>query len=303
MNSIFSYFGAKWSYAERIVQEFPLTKHYDVFVDVFGGSSAVISAAPQVDLMVYNDLDIELVNFFRVLRSPEREEFFYQVAMTPYAATEIAQTYDMQRREALIADNPMEAARLFYLRASSSFGGYKGIDGGPRGWGRALKGVNSKIDSFNNLDKLIEYAKLAKTWQIENEPYAELLKRYSNPRTLFYLDPPYLQDVCAEGRKVTYKHDLKTADEHAKLLKVICHTEGFLLLSGYESDLYATMLPGWGKVLIDGYTVLRNGDDEGGYVNEKAERTETLWLSPSIMKLRDKPLQSDIFSLIEAVTA
>ena len=291
--AIFPYFGSKWSYASRITAEFPPTEYYNVYVDVFGGSGAMSANAPQVELMVYNDLDREIGNVMRVLRDHE-EEFIRKVALTPYSLNEFKDTFDVERRENLIDTDPVEAARLFYVRASKAFGGYKG--GGPRGWARAVTGRNSKLHSFNNLDKLYEFAKLVKNWQIESDTYQNLLDRYQGPTTLFYLDPPYLVDVCAEGRGQSYRYDLKSVDEHAELLEHVLKTEGYFVISGYESELYDDMLRGWGKVLLDGYTVLRTQDDDGTYSNNVVDRTEAVWLSPNVVNVRQRPLQIDMFS-------
>lgn len=296
MPALFPYFGSKWSYADRIVRHFPPAKSYNVYVDVFGGSGAMSANAPQVELVVYNDMDRELGNIFKVLRD-HHEEFIRRVALTPYSGNEIKETFDVERRESFIETDPIEAARLFYLRACSSWGGYKG--GGPRGWSRGIKGKNTKIDSFSNLDKLFEFAKLVKNWQIEGDTYAGIFKRYQRAETLFYLDPPYLEDVCAEGRDNTYRYDLKTAEEHEKLLKTVLATKGMFVVSGYESELYDDMLTskGWGKILLDGYTILRTADEDGDISYDNVDRTEAVWLSPNVMKLNNQPRQENLFVL------
>lgn len=294
MQSVLSYFGSKGTYCDWIVSFYPPTKNYDVFVDVFGGSGIVIANSPQVDLLVFNDIDQELCNFMRVLRDYE-DRLIRAIALTPYSADEIKSTFDVERREGFIKTDPVEAARLFYLRTASSFAGYKG--GGPRGWARAVSGKNSHILSFNNLDKLYEFAKIVKNWQIEGDTYANILDRYQNDRTLFYLDPPYLASACADGREDTYRFDLKSDEDHIELIRTVLDKKGYFLLSGYDSELYNDMLIGWGKELKGAYTVTRSLDDDGEYVNEYAERTETLWLSPNVVRALSRPMQVSLFSL------
>lgn len=65
LRSPLNYFGSKSRIASRIVKHFP-THH--TFVDVFGGSAAVLLAKAPSPVEVYNDIDGDLVNFFRVLQ-------------------------------------------------------------------------------------------------------------------------------------------------------------------------------------------------------------------------------------------
>jgi len=81
MQAVFRYPGGKARLAKKIVSLFPPGDTYDVFVDVFGGSAAVLLALPDRPglLKVYNDVDSELAGFFKVLRDPKMRERLIEI--------------------------------------------------------------------------------------------------------------------------------------------------------------------------------------------------------------------------------
>lgn len=62
--------------------------HY-IYVEPFGGAAWLLFAKPPSPVEVYNDIDSGLVNFYRVLRDPEKfKEFYRLVSLTPYSREE-----------------------------------------------------------------------------------------------------------------------------------------------------------------------------------------------------------------------
>lgn len=83
-----------------------------------------------------------------------------------------------------------------------------------------------------------------------------------------YLDPPYLPETRTCFDKCQYDNEL-TKDEHIKLLSMlqlfsIKYPNVYILLSGYKSELYMSMLQGWNY--FETQSMSRGG-----------KRTESLW--------------------------
>lgn len=72
--------GGKSRLANKIIELFPRHRHY---VEVFGGSGAILFSKPRSKIETYNDINGELVNFFRVLRDHYQDRKWYGL-ITPY---------------------------------------------------------------------------------------------------------------------------------------------------------------------------------------------------------------------------
>ena len=80
------YFGGKQTIAQRVITEMPGHKHY---VEPFCGSLAVLLAKEPVAHETVNDLDGDLVNFWRVLRD-QPEALARVCALTPHSRGEFS---------------------------------------------------------------------------------------------------------------------------------------------------------------------------------------------------------------------
>ncbi len=98
-------------------------------------------------------------------------------------------------------------------------------------------------------------------------PAVEVLRSQDGPGTLFYLDPPYLE----ETRSVpdVYGFEMSRA-HHRELLELIRNVRGKVMLSGYPSELYDSSLADWNRYTFD----LPNNAAAG---KSKERETEVLW--------------------------
>lgn len=178
MKGPFAYLGEKNLTANPIIEIFPT---HTTYVEVFAGGAQVLFHKAPSTAEVLNDLDQDVVTFYRVCQAhyPElirylrftlasREWFDLLQAQDPRTCT------DVQR-----------AARFFYLQKNA----YAGLIRN-RSFGYAV----TKPSRFNpeSIPRLVEatHKRLARV-QIENLPYQTILKRYDRETTLFFCDPPY----------------------------------------------------------------------------------------------------------------
>jgi site-specific DNA-adenine methylase len=75
-----------------------------------------------------------------------------------------------------------------------------------------------------------------------------LLLRHQHDFTrseFIYADPPYMFSVRRSRDAGIYKYEFGLASTHKALLLRLCELPCKVAISGYWSELYETMLPGW----------------------------------------------------------
>lgn len=210
-----------------------------------------------------NDLNKDVVNFFRVLRdSPE--ELKQAIELTPFSRSEYEAAYEDTA-------NLIEQARRFSVRCWMGFGCSNLYRNGFKS-GQQSNSPNPAKAWAGMPEILIQAAERLKGVQIENLPALELIKRYDTPDVFIYADPPYLHGT---RKNYLYKHEMEDA-EHIRLLETLLKHPGKVILSGYDNELYNDLLSGWRKESIS--TQAENG----------LKRTETIW-----MNYRDSQMRID----------
>lgn len=249
--AILKYPGAKNRLAGWICEYIP---DHDVYVEPYAGSLAVLLNKEHCHIETVNDLDDEIVNFFRVIRD-NGSELQNLVSLTPYARSEYESAYEK-------AENDIERARRFCVRCWMGFGCGNLYKNGFKS-GQQTRSPNP-AEGWAGLPKIIEIvSERLKGVQIECLPALDIIARYDTEDVFMYLDPPYLHST---RKNYLYKYEMSDCD-HEELLKAIVNHPGRILLSGYENEMYDDYLSGWIKVQKD--TRAERG----------LARTETLWMN------------------------
>lgn len=210
MTGPLSYIGGKNRLARRIISLFP--KHI-AYVESFAGGAQVFFHKEPSKLEVLNDLDGEIVNFFRVCQWHYGELIRYlrfciisRKLYEDLAATDPKTLTDVQR-----------AGRFFYLQKNC----YGGLVIGRNFHYTVTKRPNY---SLNRIPQILEAThERLQGVQIECLPYEEILERYDRPTTLFYLDPPYYD------RKL-YRFNF-THEDFVQLAERLSKLQGTFILS------------------------------------------------------------------------
>ncbi|HHT8227106.1 MAG: DNA adenine methylase [Enterobacter sp.] len=256
------YHGGKFRLASWIIPQMP---EHICYVEPFGGAAGVLLQKPRSYAEVYNDLDGEVVNLFRVLRDPEMNQRLRDAcALTPYSRDEFCAARE-------VVTESVERARRMVVRACMGFGSASGIGG------------NSGFRS----DSKRKYATAAHLWErypenlsavcqrlqgviIENKDALAVMRAHDAKTTLHYIDPPYVPETRVQGNRY-YNHEM-TVEGHEQLLAVARTMTGMVMISGYDTDVYNDMLVGWQKMEKSS----RISAGRGTKV-----RTECLWSNPA----------------------
>lgn len=251
---VLRYFGGKWKIAPWIIEHLP---PHRIYCEPFGGGASVLLRKTRSYAEVYNDLNSEVVNVFQVLRDPVLSKKLERLLrLTPFSRDEFLESYKE-------AKDPTECARRTIVRAFMGFGSNSVNRKNKTGF-RA----NSKRSGTTPAQDWRNYPACVKFFSdrlsgviIENKDYARILEDHDSPDTVFYVDPPYVQET---RKKNCYQHEFNDAD-HAALLERLKGLSGAVLLSGYEHPSY--FLPGW------------EHKKKQTFADGARPRTEMLWLN------------------------
>lgn len=260
MKPPFTYFGGKTAIAERIAALLPPHEHY---VEPFAGSLAVLLAKSPAPMETVNDLDGELVNFWRVLRDdPAGLEL--ACTLTPHSRAE--HQASMEPLGPGLSD--LERARRWWVRLTQGRGGQ------PRqrtGWRFHETPGQTPMSVYlaGYAARMPPAARRLARVALECRPALEVIEAYSrHSGALIYADPPYLDSTRTHGAMGDmYNHEMRTEEDHRLLAKALHSARSAVVLSGYDSPLYADLYDGWHRhelAALAGNSLTRT-------------RTEVLW--------------------------
>ena len=178
------YQGGKFQLADKIISYFPIHR---IYAEPFGGGAGIMLQKPPCKLEVYNDLNDDVVNFFRVLRDQEKE-LIRAIELSPFSREE----YSLAVKNIHTCENALERARLFFIWAwqgRSRAGVQK--SGGWR-FMRTDNRHNTTVYDWNNIGHLWDVAARIKQWQIEKMDALKFIQTYDGDDTFFMLIHPTL---------------------------------------------------------------------------------------------------------------
>jgi DNA adenine methylase len=264
----FGWYGGKFSHLDWLLPKLPDTNHY---CEPFAGSGAVLFNRKPSPVETYNDLDGEVVNFFRVLRE-HKTELLELIALTPFSREEFALACEIDGNLPEI-----ERARRFYVRArqvrtglaqTASVGRWANCKNTSRS---GMSGVISRY--IGGLEKLEFISERLLRVQIENRPAIEVIKLYDSETTLFYCDPPYLHSTRGDSKAYGFE---MSDEQHIELAKVLNKVKGKVAISNYDCKLMDKLYPSskWKKHFGPNKTIHSTKD----------KRQEVLWTNYDLQR-------------------
>lgn len=272
MNLPLKWHGGKYYLASKIVELMPPHLHY--VEPYFGGGAVLLARDPNDKALwldphigvseVVNDINGRLINFWRVLQDPVKfEHFRRRVEATPLARVE----WEQAHAHVYETGDPVADAVAFFVDCRLSRSGLM-TSFTPITRTRTRRGMNGNVSEWlSAVEGLPEVHARLRRVLIENLPALEVIRREDTADSLFYCDPPYVH--ATRTAPDAYAFEMKE-DEHRALLAALKECRGKVMLSGYASELYDSMLEGWNRHTFDLPNNAAGGDT-------KRRMTEVVW--------------------------
>ena len=230
------------------------------YLEAFAGSAGILVNRPRARMEILNDIDGEIVNFFRCLRD-RPDDLVQQLKLTPFSRAErnicIAA---LQRPDSMEPLDDIERARCWY--AAVAMGHVGTIEGGMRSDPVTATTFARRINE--DFERIAE--RLSGVY-IESQDAIDLIAKYApDPDWTIYCDPPYPYHSGGRGNRARYEVD-NIKGLHERLLAAVQDAKAQIVISGYETALYEDALREWTKTVID----VDNSSTSGAYRRRAVE--------------------------------
>jgi len=221
--------GGKSHSATWIISHFSV---HHTYVEPFGGAAWVLLAKPPSPVEVFNDINQDVVLFFKVLRE-RTGELVSRLAFTPTSRSVYEDLIERWRREGPPADELIRAYEWFILQRQSFAGKWYA------GWSHSKKrSMGQSWISSANL--LVDVADRFLDVQLECRDFREVIRDYDSPETLFYVDPPFV-----DTERSYYPAGTMSWPDHMDLADLLNKIKGRAVVSYYDAPLLRPKYAAW----------------------------------------------------------
>lgn len=234
-----SYYGGKQQMARHLLD---LVPEHDLYVEPFLGGGALFWKKEPSQHEVINDLDDNIVNFYRVLQT-DFDKLAELITGTLHSrSTHQAAKYVLKRDPDKVsgshtyylgdvensnhtASEAVQRAWAFWVQSNMSysaklFGGFA--------YDRSVKTTRAIINKRDRFQS--HYRERLRNVCIECNDAIKVIQSRDTANTFHYCDPPYYNSDCGH-------YDGYTKEDFNELLETLSETKGRFLLSSYPSDL------------------------------------------------------------------
>ena len=180
MNALFGWPGGKRNLTKTLLERIP---EHGLYVEVFAGSAKLLFAKEPSKAEVINDLNGDVINFYRVVkhRAAELAELLEHECVHPARFRELAGP---------AGEDELQRALRFVYRTWYSYGSM-GKHFAAAHLVHLLRGQRRRpVDLVREL--LLRGQQRLAGVRLEQRDCLEMLRRFDTPDTFFYLDPPYV---------------------------------------------------------------------------------------------------------------
>jgi len=282
MNSPIKWVGGKSRLRKQII---PILPKHTCYVEPFAGAAWVLFGKPASDVEIINDIDQELVNFFRIVKEkPEKLIEAFEWELVSRAEFERLANLDLSS-----ATDIQRAHRFFYI----IMGGWGGELNYPRFATSISDGGhgNRLIGALKTLRKRLEPVhERLRTVIIENLDWRECIDRYDRPGTVMYIDPPY------PGNGANYFHNMRDWNAHETLAERLAGTDCKWIVSSYDKPEIRKLFAGAFFTSIQSSSGMSNKKNGSSRVLNKEVLITNF--EPATCQNSSEILKPDLFSLL-----
>ncbi len=260
--AIMGYYGSKHRCADWLIGLMPAHSGY---CEPYAGSLSVLARKPPVKIETVNDLDEDLITFWRVLRD-RPDDLERACALTPHSRREHADTLPLRPDPY----DELEHARRVWTRLAQGRAGQLR----KTGWryhttvSGTGSGMARRLDQY--VGRFAAVATRLRSVSLESRPALDVIRDYGrDPSMLLYVDPPYLGSTRT-GSSDGYAVEMRADKDHEDLAAALHACEAAVVLSGYPSPLYDALYGDWIRYEYATWT---------GQGNSRAGRTEVAWVN------------------------
>lgn len=282
----FNYFGGKGAMTAKLMQLVPQDCY--LYCEPFAGAASLLFARDQVPIEVLNDLNKEIVNFYRVLQNKSLfDDLRHRIFWTPYAKAELSRAIET-------LDDPnasdVDRAWAYFVCLNMGMSGIK-----PRNaseWGRSFSisgGFSLVTNSWTMRQYMLDFwrMRLANV-QIDCRDAIDCIQYWDRDDAVFYVDPPYVLNTRV-SKKV---YDVEQDDHfHQRLVDCLLSVKGAVVLSGYATDIYKPLEEnGWERIgfVTAAHASVKHRKSRvigAGNARKNAKRIEYVWRNPKAIDM------------------
>ena len=224
----------------------PLIPSHTCYVEPFAGGLAVLLAKDRSPVEVVNDLDGDLVNFYRCVRF-HCDELLKELQWVVNSRVEFVATSSQPG----LTD--IQRAARWFTRISLSFG----AKGDTYGYGRTSGGTAASGSRTSRMARIAALSERLDRVNVEHLDWRDCLRRYDAASTCVYLDPPYTAGL-------QYDAQAWSEDDHRELRETLGRLRGTWVLSYDDSPLVRGLYEGFEIRSIERATGIGNTSGKTG---------------------------------------
>ncbi len=222
MKTPITYYGGKQGMIKDILQLIP---RHDTYTEAFAGGAAVLFAKDPVRINVINDLNGELINFYRTVVT-DFDMLKIEISKTLHSREQVQVAKFIYEHPDYFSN--IKRAWAVWVLSKLSFSGCLTGSFSFSKNGKNMKAIyldNAKLSFGEDIKALLEEC------TIEQDDALKVIKRYDTKNSFHFLDPPYVGFNMGHYSGMFSREDMKS------LLELLTQIEGKFMLTMYPDDM------------------------------------------------------------------